>query len=77
MAADQSPAEIAAALREGEDPVNVDPESIKRWRDTIPQLVKKLQDLGLEVDPEETTIDELINAAAANDVSLRARRQVA
>jgi hypothetical protein len=77
MAANQSPAQIAEALREGDDSISVNPDSITRWRRAIPELVARLQDKGLEIDPEETTISELTNAAAANDISLRTARRVA
>ncbi len=66
----RTPAEVAASLRAGSPPINVNPDSIARWREAIPQLVDLLQEGGSVVDRQETTISELINAATANRISL-------
>lgn len=44
-------------------------ENFNRWKRELVALMGKLEVLGVAVDPEETTVEELLTLAAANDVN--------
>ncbi|MBY0310105.1 hypothetical protein K2Q16_03100 [Patescibacteria group bacterium] len=52
-------------------------ENFNRWRREVVALATKLEDIGVKVDPNETTVEQIITLAAANDVDSIEKQLVA
>jgi hypothetical protein len=76
--ADATVSEFGSTIRRPElEQAGVKIENFNRWRRQLPELIAKLDTLGVSVNPEETTVEQLLTLAAANDVDGVAERLVA